>query len=40
MPLSGHIDIVCNLYDREAVRRGQTGLDATFKKQIRMDRRI
>jgi len=40
MPLSGHIDIVCNLYDPEAVRRGQTGLDATFKKQIRMDRRM
>jgi predicted TIM-barrel fold metal-dependent hydrolase len=40
MLLSGHIDIVCNLYDRQAVRRGQTGLDTTFKKQIRMDRRI
>jgi len=40
MLLSGHIDIVCNLYDPEAVRRGQTGLDAAFKKQIRMDRRM
>lgn len=38
--MTGYIDIVCNLYDREAVRRGQTGLDDTFKRQVRMDRRM
>ena len=38
--MSGYIDIVCNLYDPEAVRKGQTGIDSAFKKQIRMDRRM
>lgn len=38
--MTGYIDIVCNLYDPEAVRKGQTGLDNTFKKQIRMDKRL
>lgn len=38
--MSGHIDIVCNLYDPEAVRKGQTGLDNTFKRQIRMARSL
>lgn len=38
--MSGYIDIVCNLYDPEAVRREQTGIDAHFKKQIRMDKRM
>jgi predicted TIM-barrel fold metal-dependent hydrolase len=38
--MAGYIDIVCNLYDREAVRRGQTGIDDDFKKQVRMDRRL
>jgi uncharacterized protein len=38
--MAGYIDIVCNLYDREAVRRGQTGLDDAFKRQVRMDRRM
>ena len=38
--MSGYIDIVCNLYDPEAVRKGQTGIDNAFKKQVRMDRRL
>lgn len=38
--MTGHIDIVCNLYDPTAVRKGQTGLDNTFKRQVRMDRRM
>jgi len=38
--MTGYIDIVCNLYDPEAVRRNQTGIDNHFKKQIRMDRRL
>lgn len=38
--MSGFIDIVCNLYDPEAVRKGQTGIDNVFKKQVRMDRRL
>jgi hypothetical protein len=38
--MSGYIDIVCNLYDPEAVRRGQTGLDDTFKRQVRMEPRL
>jgi len=37
--MSGYIDIVCNLFDPEAVRKGETGLDNNFKKQIRMDPR-
>ena len=35
--MKGHIDIVCNLFDPTAVRLGQTGLDAEFMKQVRMD---
>jgi predicted TIM-barrel fold metal-dependent hydrolase len=30
------IDIVCNLFTAEEVRNGQTGIDATFKTQVRM----
>ena len=37
--MSGAIDIVCNLFDPTAVRLGQTGLDDTFKAQVRLDRR-
>jgi hypothetical protein len=32
----GFIDIVCNLYTPEAVRKGLTGLDDAFKQQVRM----
>ena len=35
--MSGYIDIVCNLHDAESVRKGQTGIDAAFMRQIRMD---
>ena len=38
--MAGYIDIVCNLYDPEGVRKGQTGIDDAFKRQIRMDRRL
>lgn len=38
--MSGYIDIVCNLYDPVAVRKGQTGIDDSFKRQVRMDRRL
>jgi predicted TIM-barrel fold metal-dependent hydrolase len=38
--MPGYIDIVCNLYDPEAVRKGQTGIDEGFKRQVRMDRRL
>jgi uncharacterized protein len=38
--VAGYIDIVCNLYDPEGVRKGQTGIDDTFKKQVRMDPRL
>ena len=34
--MSGFIDIVCNLYTPIEVRKGQTGIDDHFKKQIRM----
>jgi predicted TIM-barrel fold metal-dependent hydrolase len=37
--MTGHIDIVCNLFDPMAVRLGQTGIDNHFKAQIRLDRR-
>jgi uncharacterized protein len=37
--MTGSIDIVCNLFDPETVRRGQSGLDNGFKRQIRLDRR-
>ena len=33
----GTIDIVCNIFTPEAVRKGWTGLDENFKKQVRMD---
>jgi predicted TIM-barrel fold metal-dependent hydrolase len=33
---SGAIDIVCNLFTPEEVARGQTGVDDTFKTQVRM----
>jgi hypothetical protein len=36
----GAIDIVCNLFDPESVRLGQTGLDDAFKQQVRMDPQI
>jgi predicted TIM-barrel fold metal-dependent hydrolase len=35
-PLPGFIDIVCNVYTPEAVRKGLTGIDADFKRQVRM----
>lgn len=38
--MAGYIDIVCNLYDPQAVRQGQTGLDEQFKRQVRMERRL
>lgn len=38
--MTGFIDIVCNLYDPEGVRKQQTGIDETFKRQIRMDPRL
>ena len=37
--MSGAINIVCNLFDPATVRRGQTGLDRQFKRQIRLDKR-
>lgn len=37
--MTGAIDIVCNLFDPKAVRLGQTGLDDTFKAQVRLDKR-
>lgn len=38
--MTGVIDIVCNLYDPEGVRKQQTGIDNNFKRQIRMDPRM
>jgi len=38
--VTGAIDIVCNLFDPTAVRLGQTGLDDTFKAQVRLDKRF
>jgi predicted TIM-barrel fold metal-dependent hydrolase len=38
--MSGYIDIVCNLYDPEAVRRDQTGIDENFKRQVRMEPKL
>ena len=35
--MTGSIDIICNLFDPESVRLGQTGLDEAFKEQVRMD---
>ena len=34
---AGYIDIVCNVYTPEMVREGRTGLDETFKEQVRME---
>ncbi len=34
--MTGTIDIVCNLFTPEEVRKGQTGLDDDFKAQVRM----
>ncbi|MCS6946132.1 MAG: amidohydrolase family protein [Steroidobacteraceae bacterium] len=36
----GYIDIVCNVFTPAAVRRGQTGLDREFKRQVRMPRAL
>ncbi len=33
---SGAIDIVCNLFTPREVREGKTGIDETFKSQVRM----
>ncbi len=33
----GAIDIVCNLFTPREIKRGQTGLDDSFKAQVRMD---
>ncbi len=33
---TGYIDIVCNIFTPETVRQKRTGLDESFKKQIRM----
>ena len=38
--MSGFIDIVCNLYTPVEVRKGQTGIDEHFKKQVRMTPRM
>ena len=38
--MSGFIDIVCNLYTPVEVRKGQTGIDDYFKKQIKMTPRM
>jgi predicted TIM-barrel fold metal-dependent hydrolase len=38
--MGGAIDIVCNLYTPREVRLGQTGIDATFKKQVRMSAKM
>jgi predicted TIM-barrel fold metal-dependent hydrolase len=34
--MTGAIDIVCNVFTPEAVREGRTGIDDTFKEQVRM----
>ena len=34
--MAGAIDIVCNLFTPEEVRNNQTGIDETFKAQVRM----
>jgi uncharacterized protein len=36
----GYIDIVCNVFTPEAVRKGYTGLDEHFKEQVRMPRQM
>ena len=35
--MAGHIDIVVNLFTPDEVRNGQTGFDAGFTEQVRMD---
>ena len=35
--MAGSIDIVCNLFTPEEVKNHQTGVDDTFKGQVRMD---
>ena len=35
--MAGHIDIVVNLFTPDEVRDGQTGFDAAFTEQVRMD---
>jgi predicted TIM-barrel fold metal-dependent hydrolase len=35
--MAGSIDIVCNLFTPEEVKNNQTGVDDTFKGQVRMD---
>ena len=37
MKMTGAIDIVCNLFTSEEVENNQTGVDETFKGQVRMD---
>ena len=34
--MTGYIDIVCNVYTPEAVAENRTGIDETFKAQVRM----
>jgi predicted TIM-barrel fold metal-dependent hydrolase len=34
--VTGYIDIVCNVYTPEAVAENRTGIDETFKAQVRM----
>ena len=38
--MTAAIDIVCNLFTAREVRLGQTGIDETFKKQVRMDAKM
>lgn len=40
MPVSGAIDIVCNLFTPREVADGHTGLDDAFKAQVRMPEEI
>lgn len=35
--MAGAIDIVCNLFTPREVKLGQTGIDESFKAQVRMD---
>ncbi len=37
MTMTGSIDIICNLFTSEEVKNHQTGVDETFKGQVRMD---
>ncbi len=38
--MAGYIDIVCNLYDPESVKKDQTGIDRNFKQKVRMDPKL